>query len=99
MFDACLIGIRQLRSIRAEYFDAVVLIRIMRSRNHHATRIAQPLRQQRDCRRRNDAGVLHLRGCVGESSLKMVKDPWARDARVLPDQYFASEFLSDGLAY
>src|SRR5215467_12456159 len=67
----------------------------MRRGDHQPARITQPLREQGDRRSRNDTSVLNRRGRETETLLKLIENPRARDARVLSDQNFSSQPLSD----
>src|SRR5215468_10599239 len=98
LLDLNLVVILELRPIRAEYLDAVIRVRIMRRGDHQPARITQPLREQGDRGSRNNTRVLNRREGQTETLLKQIENPRARHARVLSDQNFSSEFLSDGPA-
>src|SRR5262245_50243249 len=70
----------------------------MRCGNHDPTGVAQPLRKQSNCGSRNNAGILNYCRSARESSSEVLKNPRARHTCVLPNQYFAAEFLSDRAA-
>src|SRR4030095_1503693 len=98
-FDFFLIRVCQFRAVSSKYFDAVVLIRIVRSGNHDATRISKPFCEKRDCWSRNHTCVLECGRRTRESLLKVLENPGARHARVLSNKHLAAEFFSDCAAY
>src|SRR5205814_3112105 len=69
-----------------EHFDAVVLERIVRRRNHDAGGISHARRQVRNRRRRNDAGTHQRRVLAVDTKRQLALDPPARFARVAAGQ-------------
>src|SRR5436190_24337439 len=92
----CLFGVREFRTIRPEYFDAVILIWIVRGGNDHAPSISEPFRQKRHGGCRNHAGILKCCRSPREAFLEMVENPRTRHARVLANEYLSTKFFADG---
>ncbi len=83
--DFSLLGIRELETVRAEQLDPVILIGIVRGRDHHAHVGAQRARQHPDRRRRRRAEQKDVHPRRGESRLQRAFDHVARQSRVLAD--------------
>ena len=75
----------QLVAVGAEQLDAVVLIGIVRGRDHHAEVAAHRAGQHRDRRRRHRAEQQDVDAHRGEAGDQGVFDHVARQARVLAD--------------
>ena len=77
----------QLVAVRAEQLDAVVVVRIVRGRDHHAEIGAHRARQHGDRRRRHRAGQQHVHADRGEARDQRGLDHVAGQPRVLADQH------------
>ena len=77
----------QLVAVRAEQLDAVVVVRVVRGRDHHAEIGAHRARQHGDRRRRHRAGQQHVHADRGEARHQRGLDHVAGQPRVLADQH------------
>src|ERR1035441_2547698 len=75
LFDQVLFGVRQLEAVMAEHFQAVVPIRIVGGRNHHAGHERASAREVGDPRGSNDSGVAHAHALAGQPSSDHFGDP------------------------
>src|SRR5437879_1363446 len=75
LFHCVLFGIRQLEAGMAEHFDAVVLIRIVRRRNHHARDELIRARQVRDAGGCNHSSEPRSYAAPLETSCDLLRDP------------------------
>src|SRR6267142_3014277 len=96
--DFAFIPIAQLCPIRREYLDAVVFVGIVRSGNHHAAGVTEPLGEKRDGRRGYDAGILDNSGRPRDTLLQSFKDPRTRHASVLSHEDLSIELLANRLS-
>ena len=87
LLDLLLDLVGELVAVRAEQLDAVVVVGIVRGRDHHAEVGAHRARQHRDARRRDRAGQQHVHADRGEAGRQRVLDHVAGQARVLADQH------------
>ena len=83
--DARLDLVGELVAVRAEQLDAVVVIGIVRGRDHHADIGAQRARQHGDGRRRDRAEQEHIHAGRGEAGDQRVLDHVAGKPRILAD--------------
>ncbi len=83
--DLALDRIRQLVPIGAEQLDAVILVRIVRGRDHHAKIGAHGAGEHGDGRRRHRAEQQHVDAHGGEARLQRRLDHVARQPRILAD--------------
>ena len=86
LFDQVLFGIRQLEAVMAEHLQAVVLVRIVRRRNHHAGHERTGAREVGHAGRRDYSGVAYARALAGQPSGHHFRDPRTALARVRADQ-------------
>src|SRR5262252_220331 len=93
-FDHTFVGILELGSIGSEHLDAVILIRIVRRRDHQTSRVSEPFRQKRDRRCWDDAGVLQRCRRMSEPFLKKFENPRAGYSGVLADKNFSAELFA-----
>ncbi len=77
--------VRELVAVRAEQLDAVVVVEIVRSRDHHPEIGAHRTRQHGDGRRRHRAEQQHVHADRGEARDQRGLDHVAREPRVLAD--------------
>ena len=73
----------KLKTIRPEQFDAIVLIGIMRGRNHNANISAQRAGEKRNARRRYRAKQKHIHAHGGETGHQRRLNHIARQPRIL----------------
>ena len=104
LFDLQLDVVGQLVAVRAEQLDAVVVVRIVRGRDHHAEVGAHRAGQHGDRRRRHRAGQQHVHADRGEAGHHRVFDHVAGEAGVLADQHTVAmvavaEHQAGGLAH
>ena len=85
--DLLLHLVRQLVAVRSEQLDAVVFVRIVRGRDHHAEIGAHGARQHADRRRRDRAENQRVHAHRREARDHGVFDHVARQARVLADDH------------
>ncbi len=83
--DPALDGIRQLESVRAEQLDAVVLVRIVRSRDHHADIGTHRSRQEAHGGRRDRPQEKDIDAHRQEAGRQRLLQHVARQARILAD--------------
>jgi hypothetical protein len=85
--DLGLGGIRQLEPVRPEELDAVVLVRVVAGRDHHAEVRPHAARQIPDRRRRHRAEQEHVHASRGQPRRQRVFQHVARQPRVLADHH------------
>ena len=85
--DLALDLVGELVAVRAEQLDAVVLIGVVRGRDHHAEIGAQRARQHGDGRRRHRAEQHHVHADRREAGDHGVLDHVAGEARILADHH------------
>ena len=85
--DRSLDLVGQLAAVTAEKFDAVVIVRIVRSRDHHARVETQRAREVGHARRRQRTAKNHIATCGGETGFERGFEHVAGDAGVLADQH------------
>ncbi len=86
LFDLGFHFVTELVAVRSEQLDAVVVERIVRSRDHDAKIGAHRARQHADRRRRDWAGQQHIHADRGEACDQRVLDHVAGQTGVLADQ-------------
>ena len=85
--DLLLDLVAELEAVGPEQLDAVVVVRIVRGRDHDAEIGAHRARQHADRRRRDRAGEQHVHADRGEARDQRVLDHVAGEAGVLADQH------------
>jgi hypothetical protein len=78
--------VRQFEAAVGENLDAVVLVRIVRGRDHHAGHERPGARQVGDARSGDHAGIAHARAAGWPAAGHQFRDPRAALARVGADQ-------------
>ena len=86
-FDLVLDLVGELVAVRAEQLDAVVVVGIVRGRDHHAEIGAHRAREHADRRRRHRAGQQHVHADRGEARDQRGLDHVAGEPRVLADEH------------
>ncbi len=84
----------ELAAVGAEELDAVVLVLVVRSGDHHAHIGAQASRQHGDGRRRQRAEQKDIHADGGEAGGQCVLDHVARKPRVLADHHAMAMFAA-----
>src|SRR5689334_10209995 len=84
--DLALDRVRELHAVGGEELDAVVVVRIVRGRDHHARREAQRAREERDRRCGHRSHQQRVDACRREPGFERGLEHVARDARVLADE-------------
>jgi len=86
-FDRGLVGVGQLGPVRTEQLDAVIVIGVVRGRNHHAEVAPHRPGEHRDARSRNRPGQQHVDANSEEAGGQRVLDHVARQPGVLADHH------------
>ena len=79
--------VRELIAVRPKELDAVVLVRVVRGRDHHAEIAAHRARQHRDRWRRHGAQQQHVDAHRSEAGDQRIFDHVAREPGVLADHH------------
>ena len=87
LLDLALDLVGELEAVRPEQLDAVVVVRVVRGRDHDAEVGAHGAREHGDRRRRHRAGQQHVHADRGEAGDQRGLDHVAGEAGVLADQH------------
>jgi hypothetical protein len=93
-FNGVLLLVRKFEAGVAHHLDAVVLVRIMRSRDHHAGGERAGTRYIGDARSGDQAGKPRLHAPFGKPSRNVLRQPFARLARVHSDDDFRIQVMA-----